>query len=164
VNVADALLSWMVAIPLLGAMTGLRAMTPMAVLCWFCYLHHLPIRHSWAFWAANLVTAIVFTVLAFGELIGDKLPQTPSRLDWGPLGARVVFGGLVGAIAATGLHGAAPEGILLGVTGALAGAFAGYHLRVAIKAKFGIPDLTVALAEDIFAVGLSIVAMGIITN
>ena len=59
-------MSWMVAIPVLGFATGLRTMTPMAVLCWFAYFHHLPVRESWAFWAANLITAIVFSVLAVG--------------------------------------------------------------------------------------------------
>ena len=78
-----AVMSWVLAIPLLGVTTGLRTMTPMAVLCWFAYFGsdggHLPLGGTWAFWAAKLVTAIVFTVLAVGELIGDKLPKTPSR-------------------------------------------------------------------------------------
>jgi len=39
-----AILSWLLAIPLLGVTTGLRAMTPMAVLCWFAYLGYLPWR------------------------------------------------------------------------------------------------------------------------
>ncbi len=161
---APAILSWLVAIPLLGAMTGLRTMTPIAVLCWFAYLHDLHLRHSWAFWCAQLASAIVFTVFALGEYIGDKLPQTPSRLDPFPLGARLVFGGLAGAIAATGLHGPVLEGIMLGAVGALAGAWMGYHLRVAIKAKFRVPDFPVALSEDILAIGLSIVAMGIVIH
>ena len=161
---AIAILSWLIGIPLLGAMTGLRTMTPIAVLCWFAYVHDLHLRHTWAFWAAQLVTAIVFTVLAVGELIADKLPQTPSRLAFFPLAARVIFGGLVGAIAATGLRGPAPEGILLGALCALAGAFIGYHLRLGLKRQFGWPDLPIALAEDVFAIGLSILAMGIITG
>ena len=107
---AMAMLSWIFAIPALGFATGLRTMTPMAILCWFAYLHHLPIHQSWAFWVAKLLTALVFSVLAVGELIGDKLPMTPSRIAVGPLLARVGFGGLVGAIAATGLHGSAVEG------------------------------------------------------
>jgi uncharacterized membrane protein len=157
-------LSWVVAIPLLGGLTGLRTMTPMAVLCWFAYGGTLEVHRSWAFWTTKFVTAVIFTVLAVGELIGDKLPQTPSRIAPFPLIARIVFGGLVGAIAATGLHGSALEGILLGVISSIAGAFLGFHLRQHLVKDRGFADFPVALTEDVLAIGLSIIAMGIITG
>ena len=81
-------LTWLVAIPLLGVVTGLRTMTPMAVLCWFAYTTDLPVQGTWAFWTAKLVSVIIFTVLAAGEYFGDKLPRTPNRTDPGPLAAR----------------------------------------------------------------------------
>jgi uncharacterized membrane protein len=161
---AMAMLSWVFAVPALGFATGLRTMTPMAVLCWFAYLHHMPIHESWAFWAAKLVTAAVFTVLAAGELVGDKLPMTPSRITIGPLLARVGFGSLVGAIAATSLRGPVVEGVLLGLIGALAGSFIGYHLRTLLPRHFGCGDLPVAVTEDVVAIGLSLLAMGVITG
>jgi uncharacterized membrane protein len=161
---AMAMMSWMLAIPMLGFATGLRTMTPMAVLCWFAYEHQLPIHHSWAFWCTRLVTAVIFSVLAVGELIGDKLPQTPSRISPFPLIARLAFGGLVGAIAATGLHGSAVEGVLLGAIGALAGSFIGFHLRTRLRPRFNCPDLPLALAEDALAIVASVLAMGIITG
>ena len=161
---ALAFLSWVVAIPLLGGLTGLRTMTPMAVLCWFAYAGHLPVHRSWAFWTTKLVTAVVFTVLAAGELIGDKLPQTPNRISPFPLIARMAFGGLVGAIAATGLHGSAIEGIVLGVISAIAGAFLGFHLRQHLVKDRAFNDLPVALVEDALAIGLSVLAMGIVTG
>ena len=80
-------------------------------MCWdhqrylSAYLHHLPVHQSWAFWTTYLVTAIVFSVLAVGEWIGDKLPNTPNRISLLPYLARLGFGGLVGAIAATGSGG-----------------------------------------------------------
>ena len=161
---AMAMLSWIFAIPALGFATGLRTMTPMAVLCWFAYSNHMPIHQSWAFWCTKLVTAVVFTVLAAGELVGDKLPKTPSRISLVPLLARVAFGGLVGAIAATSLHGALPEGVLLGVVGALAGSFVGYRLRTLLPQHFGCSDLPVAVVEDILTLGISLFAMGIVTG
>jgi uncharacterized membrane protein len=161
---AIAFLAWVVAIPLLGGLTGLRTMTPMAVLCWFAYAGHLPVRHSWAFWTTRLVTAIVFTVLAAGELIGDKLPRTPNRTAPFPLIARMGFGGLVGAIAATGLHGSAIEGIVLGLISAVAGAFLGYHLRHYLVNDRGFKDFAVALVEDGLSIGLSVLALGIVTG
>jgi uncharacterized membrane protein len=160
---ALAVMAWVVAIPLLGGLTGLRTTTPMAVLCWFSYEGEMEIHRSWAFWTAKLATAIVFTVLAAGELIGDKLPQTPNRTSPFPLIARTCFGGLVGAIAATSLHGAVIEGILLGSISAIAGAFCGFHLRQYLVQSRALPDFAVAVWEDILTIGLSILAMGIVT-
>lgn len=161
---AMAMMSWVIAIPLLGALTGLRTMTPMAVMCWFAYVGHLPVENTWAAWTGKLVTAIVFTVLAVGELIGDKLPQTPNRTAPGPLAARVVFGGLVGAVVATGLNGPALEGVILGVIGALIGAFGGYQMRKLLVESTGGRDWPVAVMEDVLAVGLAVLAMGVVTG
>ena len=166
-----AVLSWVLAIPLLGVMTGLRTMTPIAVMCWFAYLGQagsqgqgdLPVAGTWAFWTAKLATVVIFTLFALGEYIGDKLPQTPNRIAPGPLGARIVFGGLVGAIAATAMEGSAIEGIILGALGALVGAFLGYHVRKHLVERSGRPDWNVALLEDVSALLLSIFALGIIT-
>ena len=102
---ALAVMSWILAIPLLGAVTGLRSMMSMAVLCWYVYTGHLVLDGSWDAWATKLPTAILFTVLAVGELIADKLPRTPNRTSPGPLLVRIVMGGLVGALVADGLNG-----------------------------------------------------------
>ena len=147
------------AVPLLGLMTGCRTMMPMALLCWYLYTGHLDVSNTWAFWAAKLVTAIVFSVLAAGELIGDKLPQTPNRTSTGPAIARFVFGGLVGAIIATCLHSSQFVGELLGCVFAVAGTFGGYHLRRWLVTSIKMPDLGVALAEDALVIGLSIAAL-----
>jgi uncharacterized membrane protein len=159
-----AVLTWLVAIPLLGVVTGLRTMTPMMVLCWFAYKGNLPVDGTWAFWTGHLVTAIVFTVLAVGEFIGDKLPRTPNRTDLGPLLARLVFGGLVGAIAATSLDGSVVEGVLLGVAGALLGALGGYLVRRELAERLGCKDWPVAVAEDLLAVVCAVLAMGVVTG
>src|SRR5260370_11859079 len=122
---AIAMLSWIIAIPLLGVVTGLRSMTPMAVLCWFAYLGHLPVEGTWAFWTAKLPAAVVFTFLAAGEYIGDKLPAMTNRISPAPLIASLLLGGLIRAIVAAGLDGPAFQGAFLGVDVALARAFCG---------------------------------------
>lgn len=166
-----AVLSWVLAIPLLGIMTGLRTMTPIAAVCWFAYLGqsgnqdqgNFPVAGTWAFWTAKLVTVLIFTAFAAGEYVGDKLPQTPNRTAPGPLLARLVFGGLVGAIAATSMNGSTIEGVILGVLGALVGAFLGYQVRKYLVERSGRPDWNVALLEDVTTIVLSILALGIIT-
>jgi uncharacterized membrane protein len=158
------ILSWMIAVPLLGLTTGLRTMTPMAVMCWYAYLGFLPVEGTWASWTAHLVTVIVFTVFALGELVGDKLPRTPSRTSTGPLVSRLVFGGLVGSIAAAAMRGSGLEGAMLGVIGAGLGAFGGFMIRHDLVQKIGCPDWVVAVTEDVFAVACAVFAMHIVTN
>lgn len=150
--------TWLLAFPILGFATGMRTMTPMAVLCWFAYLGYLPMGGTWGFWAGSLISAIVFTVLALGEYIGDKLPKTPNRTDVFPLIGRLVFGGLVGALAATGASGPVLEGVLLGVLGAAAGTFTSFMLRRFFTHHCGRAVL-VALVEDGIALFFSLLAL-----
>lgn len=96
---------------------------------------------------------------AIGELVADKLPATPSRLDPGPFGGRLVSGALAGMGLAR-LAGRSPvTGGLLGTLGAAAGAYAGYQLRRLAVARTGLPDPAVAVAEDALAVGLGLLAV-----
>jgi len=161
---AIAMMAWLLAIPLLGVATGLRSMTPMAVLCWFSYLGLLPVDGTWAQWTASRTTAIVFTVLAVGELVADKLPKTPDRTSPIPLLARLILGGLAGAIAATAMDGPGVEGVLLAVVGALLASFAGFMIRRDLVEKIGCPDWPVAVAEDLFAILSAGFAMHIVTG
>lgn len=161
---AITLMAWLVAIPLLGGLTGLRTMTPIAVLCWFSWLGHLDVYGTWAAWTNSGISVSVFTVLALGELIGDKLPKTPARTAAFPLVARICFGSLVGAIAATSLAGQALEGALLGGLSAIAGAFLGFHLRQWLVKENNCRDLWVALGEDGLTILLAVLSMGIVTG
>ncbi len=138
---------------LLGVATGMRTMTAMAMLCWFAYLKVLP-QNGWAFWTGTLAAVIVFTVLAVGEYIGDTLPQTPSRLAPGPLAARLVFGALAGALGAHAMLEPVAGGVILGVSGALIGAYGGYHARRA-GARWAGRDLPVAICGSLLALFLA---------
>jgi uncharacterized membrane protein len=159
-----AILTWLIAIPLLGLVTGMRSMTAMAVLCWFAYKGDLSLDDTWASWAAKLTTAIIFTMLALGELVADKLPKTPNRIAPGPLLVRVVMGGLIGAIVAAGLNGSGVEGVILGVGGALIGSFGGFLVRREIVSRLDCKDWHVALAEDATAIICAVLAMGVVTG
>lgn len=161
---AMTVMSWLVAIPLLGLCTGCRTMTPIALICWYAHFGYLPVSGTWAFWAASPIAVWVFTLLAIGEYIGDKLPKTPSRISAFPFIARLCFGGLVGRIVATALNGSLMEGVLLGVVGAALGAFAGYHLRHSLVKRTGWPDWRVAVIEDGLTLFCSFVALGIATG
>jgi uncharacterized membrane protein len=161
---AMTILTWLIAIPLLGMVTGMRSMTAMAVLCWFAYRGDLSLDDTWASWAAKLTTAVIFTVLALSELVADKLPKTPNRTAPGPLLVRIVMGGLIGSIVAAGLNGSGVEGVILGVVGALIGAFGGFLVRREIVLRLGCKDWQVALAEDVTAILCAVLAMGVVTG
>ena len=135
---------------LLGVASG-------AVLCWAAWMGVLP-EHGWGKWITYLVSALVFTGFALGEDYGDTLPKTPSRKAPGPFAARLAFGSLVGALAATGIYEPVAGGILVGFAGALVGTLAGYALRVAAARRLG-RDLPVALAESALAVVFAIWAI-----
>ena len=147
-------MDWVV---LLGIVTGMRTMTGVAVVCWAAWLAWLPER-GWALWSTYLVSAVVFSVLALGEYVGDTLPRTPSRKAPGPAMARLVFGALVGALAAHSILQPAAGGILAGVLGAAIGTWGGYAVRT-WGAKITGRDLPVAVLESALALGLAVSAV-----
>ena len=142
----------LVEIFLMGGLTGSRALTPMAMLCWFLYVGKMSVRGTWAEFAGALATAIIFSVMAFGELIGDKQAKAPSRLA--PLGlvARMLMGGLVGAIVSLQVNVRLSLGVTLGIVGAAAGAFAFHTGRRCLAEAIG-KDWPAALMEDAVAIG-----------
>jgi uncharacterized membrane protein len=117
-----------VGIPLLGFVNGARSMTPIAVVCWFAWLGRLHETGTWGFWSGSLISVAVFSVFALGEYVGDKLPKTPNRTDLFPLAGRIVFGGLVGALCATGLGRSFVVGAILGAVAAVLGTFATFQI------------------------------------
>ena len=137
----------------LGFLNGLRTLTPAAVLCWGARLHWYSFAHTPFAFLAHPVTLWIFTALAIGELIGDKLPQTPARTSPPGLISRIFFG--AGSGAALTALAAAPLllGAVVGATGAVVGAYLGYLVRRALTVRAGLPDLPIALLEDAIAVG-----------
>jgi uncharacterized membrane protein len=138
---------------LIGCICGLRSMTAPAVVAWGAHLGWLHLQGSWLAFFANNISLVIFSLLAIGELIADKLPFIPGRTQPGPLVVRILFGALCGL--AICISGAASPlmGGLLGGLGAVAGAFAGYNYRRLLSSGSMLPDLLLALLEDLVAVG-----------
>jgi len=104
---------------------------------------------------SRIARGIVVTAAA-AELIGDKLPQAPSRLSPPALGTRLVLGGLAGAlIAARGGTDQRASAITAAVAAAVS-SVVGSRARAALTRRLG-SDLPGAFAED--AVALSLAAI-----
>jgi uncharacterized membrane protein len=100
----------------------------------------------------HTVTLVIFTVLALVELTTDKLPKTPARTTPPQLITRILFGGLSGAALAVSAGGTILVGALAGAVGAAMATFAGYYIRHALVAQSYLPDLVVALLEDLLGI------------
>jgi len=137
---------------LIGAVSGLRALTPPAVVCWGAWLGWLHFAGTGLGFIDHTVTLVIFSLLALGEIVNDKLPKTPARTSVAGIIPRVLFGGCCAAALAVSASGNLIVAVILGVIGALAGTFAGYNVRHALVTRANLPDLGVALVEDLVAI------------
>jgi uncharacterized membrane protein len=142
----------------IGFASGLRSFTPLALVAWVALWGWMPLGGSRLAFIGTVAGAIAVSFLAMAELIGDKLPITPSRLSPGPLGARIVTSGLAVSAICVGLGRNLMLGILCGVLSAVAGAFCGFHARRALVNHFRVRDWIVAILEDLTTIGLVLVA------
>ena len=138
---------------LIGCVCGLRSMTGPAVVCWGAHLGWLHVDGTRMAFLHNSISLVVFTLLAIGELVADKLPIIPSRITPGPLVVRFLAGALCGVALAFAGSGAWLPGALVGGIGGVLGSYAGYYARRALTTGRGLPDMLVALLEDLVAIG-----------
>jgi uncharacterized membrane protein len=127
--VADSARPHLRSAALLGFAAGLRAFSAPAALA----LRHRPLSKP----------ARAVLVAAAGELVADKLPATPSRLERRGLSGRILSSAFAGHDVA-GRAGAAT-----GVASALTSAIAGNRARAAVSSPLA------AFVEDWLAIGLA---------
>jgi uncharacterized membrane protein len=101
---------------------------------------------------------VFFGALAIVELFGDKLPRSPARTIPAALIVRCIAGG-ASAYFLVGTGSVALIAAVCGVVGALIGAYGGYALRRALTRPGRLPDLPVAIVEDILTIALAVVAV-----
>ena len=132
----------------LGAISGLRSLSGPAFVSRAASRGDLDLdRTVFSFLGSpRIFKALV--LMELGELVGDKLPATPSRTSLPPLLGRAASGALVGAVVFVSEGRRATIGAALGSTTATIAAFAGERLRALAVEKTGLPDPVVALAGD----------------
>ncbi len=104
-------------------------------------------------------TADVCTLLAAGELVADKLPDTPDRTGFPQILGRLGSGAISGAAIAQAEGQTAHIGAAWGSLGALLGTYAFFRLRHWLTTEQGLPDAVVALAEDALALGAGLLIL-----
>jgi len=140
----------------IGLIDGLRSMTAPAVVAWAARWKWLDLHNSFLAFMGSAVAAYIFTAAAIVEFVVDKLPNTPSRKGARGLTARIVLGGLSGAALCAAGNQAVVVGAVLGIAGAVAGAFLGYEVRTRLVKALSVPDFVIAVLEDAFAVGVGL--------
>jgi uncharacterized membrane protein len=138
----------------IGIVAGLRSLTAPAVVAWSAHLSWLNLHGSPLAFMGSTTAVAVFSLLAIGELIADKLPMMSKRTAPAPLMARIVTGALCGACLCAAAGKLLLSGMLLGGMGGVIGAFLGYGIRR--RLDLHIKDLVVAICEDVVAVGLAL--------
>lgn len=134
----------------IGIVAGLRAMMAPAAASWAAYLGTIHPGGSWLAFMGYRFTPWIFSVMAAGELLTDKLPQTPSRKVPVQFGTRVLMGGLGGAT--IGMHaGVWIAGAILGAIGAVVGTLGGANVRAHLATRLT-RDRPAALIEDAVAI------------
>jgi uncharacterized membrane protein len=143
----------------IGFIAGLRSLTAPAVVAWAAFLKWINLNGHWAAWVGYLITVIIFSVLAVGELVADKLPKTPARTAPPSFAARIVLGAFAGAVLGSA-WGYTWTALGAGIVGAVLGTLGGYQARSRLTAAHG-HDLPIALLEDAVAVlgGFAIAAV-----
>ncbi len=140
----------------IGFVAGLRSLTAPAVVAWAAHIGWLNLNGSPLAFMGSTIAVAIFSVLAIGELIADKLPWIPKRTSPAPLLARFLTGGLCAACLCAAAGQSLVVGALVGGTGGVAGAFLGYHVRRSLVTNLHIKDFIVAVCEDLFAIGLAL--------
>jgi uncharacterized membrane protein len=141
----------------IGFLSGLRSMMPLAVTAWCGHVRNLALYRTPLAFLASAPAVAILTLGAVAELVVDKLPRTPARTAAPGLVIRFLTGGLCGAaLVLAHVPSSWIFGAVLGATGGVVGAFAGYKARTSLVRVLGVPDLVIALAEDAFTLAASI--------
>jgi uncharacterized membrane protein len=140
---------------LIGLFAGLRSLTPPAAVAWAVHRGWFRLARPLSL-IGSLPAVIILSLLAIGEIIFDKLPNTPNRTAPPGLIGRIVTGGFTGACVSLGGGQSAFVGAALGVIGGLVGCFAGYHARARLVKSLRQPDFNIALLEDLITIGGSL--------
>ncbi len=137
----------------IGITAGLRSMTPLALLAWTSEQeHNIPLAATQEHRPSTLQA--ITGLAAVGEIIADKLPTIPSRLESRFFVGRMIIGAVAGAIICRRAGQPLIQGAMRGAIGASIGTIVGYTYRTLVAQTTSIPDVVLATIEDIVALNI----------
>jgi uncharacterized membrane protein len=140
---------------LIGVVAGSRTFTAPAIVGWAARVQWLHLSSTPLAFLGTLAAPLILSLLAIGELIVDKLPNTPSRKAPTGFLARILSGAFCGAaLSLTG--GGVVGGLIAGGVGAIVGTLGFSQLRARLARAFGGRDLPAALIEDACAIAAAV--------
>lgn len=134
---------------LMGAVAGMRAMTPLATITNAACNGTLPRNNGAPPLMSNRLASTGAKLLAAGELAGDKMDDAPDRIVPAGMLARVITGAIVGMALAP--REQRPLAAVLGAGAAVGMAYVTFNLRVRAMRRFG--QKATGAVEDAIAVG-----------
>jgi uncharacterized membrane protein len=142
---------------LAGVASGLRSSTPLGVMA--AERNDASFRAGWKEWPVfrSDIGRVVLQLSWLGEVVVDKTPVAKPRTEPGSLIGRGVSGAIAGMAVGTERKdpGARLAGTTAGILGSIAGSLGGYAYRTKTAKATGLPDLPLALVEDIAAYALA---------
>ncbi|WP_181109922.1 DUF4126 domain-containing protein [Xanthomonas arboricola] len=140
---------------LMGAVAGMRSMTPLAAVTNAARTGKLPADNGAPPLLANPLASAGMLALAGGELAGDKMKTAPDRIVLPGMIARIATGVIVGAaLAPRHQRGVAA---LLGASTAVAAAYLTFNLRIRAIDRCG--QTSTGVVEDAITVGAATLIM-----
>jgi len=146
----------------LASAAGLRAFLPLLVLGLMARFAHFPLNEHFA-WLAGTPALVILSVATIVEILGDKFPVVDHALDTMQTFVRPVAGALMVA----GTQSESLDPTTLGVLAIVLGSplAAGIHVikggarLVSTATTAGLANPVISIAEDIFALTLSLLAI-----
>lgn len=133
----------------LGTIAGMRSMSAPAMLSQ--YLHKHPSKRlskTFFQFMQTKKTANILKLLAAAEILGDKLPFIPARIQPASLLGRALSGTLVGATLARTKTKHVAKGALLGMGSAVAASYLFYFLRKTFSSQSTLSNIVWGAIED----------------
>ncbi|WEA02289.1 DUF4126 family protein [Mucilaginibacter sp. SJ] len=138
----------------LGTLAGMRTLSAPVVITHI--LSHRPskqLEKSPLRFMQSTTAATVLKILSVTELIADKLPSTPNRIEPAGVAARCLSGALVGASIYKAVGGKTLTGAVIGGIAAIAATYGSYFLRKHTVKANHIADPVIGAIEDALVIG-----------
>lgn len=145
----------------LGAMAGMRSMAPLATVSRYLNRSKRTLRRAGPLedLLGSDEAVAILEKLAIAELVADKLPATPHRIEPLPVLTRIATGALAAAALAERRDASRVGAALFGGTKALGTAVCMYYLRRAAGRRLDVADPLLGLVEDGLVLGTAAVLL-----